>query len=141
MKRLLLGCAISLMASTTLLAANPAGVWLSEDGGAKVRLTDCNGALCGKIVWLKRPNDSETGRPRTDKLNPNASKRDRAMLGLPVANGLKPQGPDKWEGQIYNADEGHFYNVSVSLDSPTKLTLKGCILGAICKSQVWSRSE
>jgi len=141
MNRLIAGCAITLMTSTALFAGSPSGVWLSSDGGAKVRITDCHGALCGNIVWLKRPTDPATGRPRTDKLNPDANKRDRAMLGLPVVQGLEPMGPNKWAGRIYNADEGHFYKVSLSLDSSTRATLKGCVLGVICKNEIWTRVE
>jgi uncharacterized protein (DUF2147 family) len=62
-------------------------------------------------------------------------------LGLPVVQGLEPQGPNKWAGQIYNADEGHFYKVSLSLNSPTRATLKGCVLGVICKNEIWTRAD
>src|SRR5712691_7328877 len=141
MRRLLFASAAVIIASTTAIAAAPNGVWLSADGRVKVRVTDCNEALCGRVVWLKEPIDPQTHRPRTDKLNPDVNKRDRPMLGLQVVKGLKPIGANKWSGPIYNADEGHTYNVNLTLISATKLALEGCILGVFCKVQTWKRVD
>jgi uncharacterized protein (DUF2147 family) len=141
MRRLIFAGAMVIIASTAAIAANPNGVWLSADGRVKVRVTDCNGALCGTVVWLKEPIDPQTHRPRTDKLNPKVNNRDRPMLGLQVVHGLKPVGENKWSGPIYNADEGHSYNVNLTLISPTKVALKGCLLGVFCKVQTWTRAN
>ena len=108
---------------------------------SKGQVSDCQGALCGRVVWLKEPLDPETRRPRTDKQNPDASKRDRPMLGLNVVRGLQPAGENKWSGAIYNADDGKSYDVNVKLVSSKKMALKGCVLGVLCKSQTWTRAE
>jgi uncharacterized protein (DUF2147 family) len=130
-----------IMALTPAIAATPHGVWLSSDGRVKVKVSDCQGALCGRVVWLKEPLDPETRRPRTDKQNPDASKRDRPMLGLNVVRGLQPAGENKWSGAIYNADDGKSYDVNVKLVSSKKMALEGCVLGVLCKSQMWTRAE
>jgi hypothetical protein len=53
------------------LAGAPEGVWMSEDGGTKVRISTCQAnKLCGTVAWLARPIDLETGKPKTDKLIP-----------------------------------------------------------------------
>ena len=58
------------------LAASPEGNWVSEDGGTKVRISSCAGnKLCAKLVWLNHPVDPSTGKPKTDKLNPDQIKR------------------------------------------------------------------
>ena len=59
------------------LAADPAGMWLTQGGNSRIRLADCGGALCGTIVWLKEPNDPDTGKPKTDKNNVDAAHRSR----------------------------------------------------------------
>lgn len=142
MQRFLLAAAAAVITSTAALAANPSGVWLSADGRVKVRLTNCQNDLCGRVVWLKQPNDPQTQRPRTDKLNPDSTKRDRPMLGLQVVSGLRPLGENVWSGPIYNADEGNSYNVSLTLITPTKAALKGCVLGGVfCKVQTWTRAD
>ena len=56
------------MLSGAALAADAEGIWLSGDGGTKVHISNCGGKLCGKVVWLKEPIDSKTGKPKTDAL-------------------------------------------------------------------------
>jgi uncharacterized protein (DUF2147 family) len=45
-------------------AADPVGTWQTENGRSRVKIVPCGDALCGTIVWLKDPNDPETGKPR-----------------------------------------------------------------------------
>ena len=56
---------------TALLAAAPAtragrrrdGIWLTQAGDAKVRVSKCGGGICGVVVWLRDPIDPATGKP------------------------------------------------------------------------------
>src|SRR5215470_12542912 len=80
---------------STSLAADPSGTWLTEGEAATVRIASCGVELCGTIVALKEPNDPATGRPKTDKNNPDASKRNRPVVGTTIVFGMKPNGPDK----------------------------------------------
>ena len=43
------------------------------------------------------------------------------MIGLPLFTGMRPAGPDKWSGQIYNADDGKSYASNVSVAGPDTL--------------------
>ena len=59
-----LAAALFVFAScSAALAADPAGMWLTQGGNSRIRIADCGGALCGTIVWLKEPNDPDTGKP------------------------------------------------------------------------------
>jgi len=122
-------------------AADPNGTWLTEGGKATVRIANCGGALCGTIAALKEPNDPATGRPQTDKNNPDASKRSRPMIGVQIVLGMKPSGPDKWSGEIYNAEDGKTYSGGLTLMGATSLKLEGCVLKFLCKSQTWTRAN
>jgi uncharacterized protein (DUF2147 family) len=117
------------------------GTWLSADGGTKVRVSDCGGKLCGKVVWLNEPIDQSTGRPKTDKHNADTAKRTRPLLGVQVVQGMKPAGDNKWSGQIYNADDGKVYQANVTLVSENAMRVQGCVLGVLCKSQTWTRAD
>ena len=121
------------------LAADPSGTWMSEDGGTRVRITNCGESLCGSVVWLKEPTDKATGKPKTDKHNPDDAKKNRPMLGLQVILGMKPNGADRWSGQIYNADEGKTYRSNLMLQSPTKARVEGCVLQIICIGESWTK--
>jgi hypothetical protein len=60
------------------------GTWLTEDGSARIRFEQCASAPCGRIVWLREPNDPETGKPVLDKRNPDPALRSRRLLGVVI---------------------------------------------------------
>jgi uncharacterized protein (DUF2147 family) len=123
-------------------AADPLGTWHTEGGEATVRMVNCGPELCGTIIALKEPNDPATGRPKTDKNNPDAAKRSRPIIGVQIVFGMKPNGANKWSGQVYNAEDGKTYSGNITLQSATSLKLEGCVLGGIiCKGQTWTRAS
>jgi uncharacterized protein (DUF2147 family) len=131
---------LALAGSTGALAAEPTGTWLTQVGTSRIRVADCGGALCGTIVWLKEPNDPETGKPKTDKNNSDASKRSRPLLGVQIVLGMKPAGAGKWTGQVYNAEDGKTYSGNLTYTGGDSLQLQGCALGGlVCKSQTWTK--
>jgi uncharacterized protein (DUF2147 family) len=115
------------------------GIWLTQAGDAKVRVSKCGGGICGVIVWLKDPIDPATGKPQVDDKNPNPALARRPMIGLPLFMRMPPSGPNKWSGQIYNADDGNSYASNVSVSGPTTLRVEGCV-GALCGGETWTRS-
>jgi len=115
------------------------GIWLTQAGDAKVRVRKCAGGICGVIVWLKDPIDPATGKPQIDDKNPNPALARRPMIGLPLFTGMHPSGPNKWSGQIYNADNGNSYTSNISVSGPDTLKVEGCV-GALCGGETWSRS-
>jgi uncharacterized protein (DUF2147 family) len=133
---------LMVVAAAPAMAVDLLGNWLTENGRSRVRIADCGGALCGTIVWLKEPNDPETGRPKTDKNNADASKRGRPLIGVPVVLSMKPSGADKWTGQVYNAEDGKTYSGNITAQGANALKLEGCALGGlICKGQTWTRAR
>ena len=137
-----LAVAISFSFMTSIAGAsssdNPTGIWLTQAGDARVAASRCGSAICVKVVWLKVPIDGTTGKPQIDDKNPNAKLAKRPVIGLQLFLGMKPQGPRKWSGQIYNADDGKIYSSNVTLEDPMKLKVEGCV-GALCGSEVWSK--
>jgi hypothetical protein len=72
------------------LAADPKGIWLVQNKAA-IEISDCDGLLCGRIVWLKEPRDAE-GKPKHDKLYPDPALRPRRLCGLTVLERQRPAG-------------------------------------------------
>lgn len=123
-------------------AADPAGTWLTENGRSRVRIADCGGALCGTVVWLKEPNDPETGKPKTDKNNADAGKRSRPIIGVPIILSMKPAGAAKWAGHVYNAEDGKTYTGNLTYAGGNSLQLEGCAMGGLfCRSQTWTKAN
>ena len=119
-------------------ASEPTGVWLTQAGDARVKVSKCGGGLCGVIVWLKDPINPATGKPQIDDKNPNPALAKRPMIGLPLFSSMHPNGPNKWSGQIYNADDGSNYASSISVTGADTLRVEGCV-GALCGGENWSR--
>ena len=131
---------LALTGSEGALAADPTGTWLTQTGGSRIKVADCGGALCGTIIWLKEPNDPDTGKPKTDKNNSDAAKRSRLLLGVQIVLGMKPAGADKWTGQVYNAEDGKTYSGNLTFSGGNSLQLQGCALGGlVCKGQTWTK--
>jgi uncharacterized protein (DUF2147 family) len=133
---------------TVLLGAPPAkaqaggevsGIWLTQSGDARVRISKCGGGICGIVVWLRDSVNPATGQPQVDDKNPNPALARRPMIGLPLFSGMQPSGSNRWSGQIYNADDGSNYASSVSVAGPDTLRVEGCV-GALCGGETWSRS-
>jgi uncharacterized protein (DUF2147 family) len=113
------------------------GVWLTQAGDARVRVSKCGAGICGVVVGLREPINPATGKPQVDDKNPNPSLRNRPMIGLPLFSGMQATGPNRWSGQIYNADDGSTYVSHVSLAGPDTLKVEGCV-GALCGGENWT---
>ena len=120
------------------VAGEATGVWLTQAGDARVRIRKCGGGICGVIVGLKAPIDPATGKPQVDDKNPNPALAKRRIIGLPLFSGMRPTGPGKWSGQIYNADVGSTYASNVSVTGADTLRVEGCV-GMLCGGETWTR--
>ncbi len=118
----------------------PDGIWLTQAGDAKVRVSRCGAGICGVVVWLKEPIDPLTGKPQVDDKNPNPALARRPIIGLSLFSGMRSVGPNQWAGRIYNADDGKTYASKISVSGPGTLKVEGCV-GTLCGGEEWSRSS
>ena len=111
---------------------SPVGEWLVEDGKSQIRIEECGANLCGYVSVAKKPNEK-------DRNNPNPSLRGRSVVGMPILLDMKPSG-NRWNGRIYNAQDGRTYTGIISLKNGNTLRVQGCAFGGmICGGQNWSR--
>jgi uncharacterized protein (DUF2147 family) len=95
-------------------AKGPQGVWLI-DGEAAVQIDDCNGLLCGRLLWLQTPHDAD-GKLKRDKRNPDPAMRQRILCGLTLIWNLHSTGPSHWDdGRFYNPVSGNTYDMKMEL--------------------------
>jgi uncharacterized protein (DUF2147 family) len=119
---------------------DPTGLWVTQSGDAKVAISRCGPAICGKVIWLKAPIDRATGKPQVDDKNSNPGLAKRPIIGLSLFTGMQPQTTGKWSGRIYNADDGKTYISNVTLLESAKLKIEGCV-GPFCGNEVWTKSS
>ena len=94
-------------------SADPKGLWLAQDG-AHVKVGPCGGALCATIATPRSAVDPETGRPWTDKNNPDPGQRGRPLVGGPVLYGLVAG----WSGEMVRAIVQHRQRQQLCRTSP-----------------------
>jgi uncharacterized protein (DUF2147 family) len=113
-------------------AADPIGEWLVADGTAQIRIEPCADALWGVISWANSPG--------LDENNPNPALRGRSIIGLPILLGMKRTEANRWDGHVYNAENGKTYTSRIMLVRNDVLRIEGCVFaGLFCGGENWTR--
>jgi uncharacterized protein (DUF2147 family) len=138
-----------LLTATTAFGAGPShvlGSWKTDGGDSRLEFFRCGEKICGKIVWLKEPNysnskDGPVGKTKVDRKNPDPALRNRPILGLQVMKGLTAKGDNRWgNGTCYNPENGKSYKCKMHLASPSRLELRGYIgISLIGRTSVLTR--
>jgi uncharacterized protein (DUF2147 family) len=133
MRTIIILGAFSAISTTSALAADPTGDWRVADGVAHIRVAECNGNMWGVVAWEQEPGG-------LDDHNPDASKRTRPTLGMPILLNMKKKpAVDQWEGEVYNAKDGKTYSSTIKPIGSDKLEIQGCLLGFLCGGETWTR--
>lgn len=111
-------------------AGDPSGVWLTETGDSKVRLSRCGAGFCGTLI-------SVAGKG-LDANNPDPALRTRSVVGVQIVNAANPTS-DGYEGTLYNPKDGKTYSGSLKMTGPDTLVVAGCVMSVFCKRQTWKR--
>lgn len=110
--------------------ADPSGVWLTESGTSKVRISRCGGGYCGVLV--------STGGSGLDDHNPDPAQRSRKLVGVQILSATTPSGSG-YSGSLYNPNDGKTYSGSLTPNDANHVTVAGCVLSVLCKRQTWTR--
>ena len=132
--------------SFTNLSDNPdaiVGVWKTGEGNAMVRIYKNGEKYQGKIVWLKEPNDPETGKPKQDKNHPEEATRTRPVLGMINIWGFSYKETNLWDdGNIYDPKNGSTYSCTIKMINPNTLEVRGYIgVSIIGRTDTWTRQQ
>lgn len=122
MKKVILRVAMAaaLCAPTAANAVDAAvyGVWVREGHpNDKLEFYDCAGKLCAKGI-----------EPMPDGSPPPVVLKNAAKTT-----------PGHWEGDINDPESGKTYIGKIALDSPTSLTMTGCLVAFLCQSETWTK--
>ena len=118
--RLSFAAALLIGASTAAQAFDPWGIWIREEGGTKFDFYNCDNKLCAKVVYVEKPEE-------------------KSGLGTVILRNAEKKGDNNWAGEIINPKDGKTYTGKVKLEKANELTLQGCLLGFLCKSETWKK--
>jgi uncharacterized protein (DUF2147 family) len=115
------------------------GKWLSPNGEDQIQIYKKGDKYFGKLSWIKYPND-ETGKPKTDKKNPDKSLSSRQELGLELLKDFKYDGDNVYEdGTIYDPKSGKTYSCKMTINGE-KLKIRGYVgISLLGRSEIWTR--
>lgn len=118
------------------------GTWLNQEGTGKVTLYKEKGKYFGKVVWLREPNDRTTGKPRTDKENPDPKLKSRPLIGLVNMRDFVFDGEDEWsDGTIYDPKNGKTYSCYIEFEGANRLKVRGYVgVSLIGRSTYWTKT-
>lgn len=113
------------------------GRWRTAAQGGVVEIHNCGAALCGRLVDAA-PLRRNPG--QTDVRNHDAALRTRPLRGLRVLEGFTG-GPTSWAGgPLYDPDSGQRAGRgALTLITPDRLSVRGCIAPLLCRTQTWTR--
>ncbi len=104
------------------------GLWQPSNGKARIKIEKIGSKYYGKIVWLREPNDPDSGQPKTDKNNPDESLRDTPLRGYRILKDFEYTGKKEWtKGTIYDPENGSTYDCIIKLKNDNTLDIRGCI--------------
>ncbi len=131
------------MQAQEVVAGDILGKWLNEDKDAHIEIFMKGDKYFGKLVWIKTPNDPETGKPKLDKHNPDPELQKRPSLGLELLTNFVFD-DDEWEdGEIYDPKTGKTYSCYMEFpdeDNLNNLKIRGYIgISLLGKTTYWTR--
>lgn len=117
------------------------GIWMTDDGKAKIEIYKDGDKYSGKIVWLKEPRN-EQGALKVDKENSDKTLRSRPILGINLVSGFTFDGDDRWEGgDIYDPENGKTYSSHMKLKKG-ELEVRGYVgISMFGRTVVWTKSQ
>lgn len=129
LKRSIGPLAIALAATTGTASAqapSPYGVWLDQAGKGAVEITDCNGRLCGRVVWVR-------------------DAKDKAGCNLQILGDVRPVASNRWDnGWIIDPDRGtnQRFDVEITLLNANRLKVTGYAgVKFLSETVTWSRAQ
>src|SRR5262245_49557781 len=132
--------AIGFASPARSVAATPVGLWYAEGGAAQVAIEPCGSELCGRVKWLRSPDDDDGG-DRRDRHTPAATPRARKVEGREILRGLTPRPDGTWvNGRIYDPASGKTYTCQLALDGDDRVRLRGYVgIPLIGRTTTWTR--
>ena len=120
--------------------------WYNQEKTSKIEVYLAkDGKYYGKVVWLDKPNDEKTGKPKLDKENPDEAKQSTPIMGILILRGFSVDAEDKnlyTGGTVYDPKNGKTYCGKLTYKGNT-VDLRGFICSAsfLGRTSTWTLAE
>ena len=95
------------------------GVWMRDDGNARVRIAPCGPQLCATNLWIK---DTSKGEEPGDRLVMTLTQSDSRTL----------------KGEAFDPKRNSSYAMTLKI-TDLGLTTRGCVIGGLlCRDVTWT---
>lgn len=141
---------VLMLLSTSLFAQREKNqiehVWFNQEKTSKIEVYLAkDGKYYGKIVWLDKPNDDKTGKPRLDAENPEESLQSKPLIGLLILKGFSVSAEDKnvyTGGTVYDPKNGKTYCGKLTYKG-NSIDLRGflCSASFLGRTSTWTLAE
>lgn len=129
MTRNLLAIFLFLSPGTASAAAPIEGIWKNRPNTLVVKIAPCGSAFCGTVI--RAADDAKESVRKAGTPN---------LVGTRILTGLRPSPYGGYKGDIFNPNLNVHAVGTLTLESPSIMLVKGCVLaGLICKQQHWIR--
>jgi len=128
LKRVALALPVTLASTATpvFAAGSPLGIWIDHTGRGAVEITDCNGKLCGRLVWFKDPKNAKDG------------------CNFQIIGNVRPVGGNTWDGGWIidpDKDPNKKYDVEITPQGDAKLKVVGYAgVKFLSETMIWTRA-
>jgi uncharacterized protein (DUF2147 family) len=123
----LLAAWILFVAPAAAWAAPLEGFWANPKGDVIVRIAPCGPTFCGRVVHA------------TEHAKAKAAKQGTRLMGSTLLSDVQPAGAGKWKAKVFVPSIGKRVSGNLSMPRESQLKVEGCLVGLICKSQIWNR--
>lgn len=104
------------------------GQWANPTGSVIISIAPCGEVRCGTVTWA------------SEKAIADARKGTDHLVGSNLLTGLQPRKNGQWQGRLFVPDQKLRVKAKIILIGEQQLKVSGCAV-AICKSQLWNRSN
>ena len=115
-------------AGTADAQTQPTGVWRNPANSVHVRIQPCGSNICGTVVWA----------------SPRAQQKARAagtgnLIGAQLFREFRQAGGSAWSGRVFVPDRNRTVSGTLRPRDRNSVVASGCLMGLVCRSQVWTR--
>ncbi len=134
----------SLLAQNSLKPDDLCGEWWTPDNDGKILFFKEGTTYSGKVTFIRKNIDPETGKQKLDKHNPDPALRNRPVINLVLFYNFRyDNSKGKYaDGKLYDSDTGNTYSCWIRLVNKSVLELHGFVgFSLIGKSVYFTRVQ